>query len=298
MGAVPRLRSGFTLHELLISLGVTAGICALASNLAVSQLRFFRGAGEMAAMRDQLVHVNAIPVSLLWGISPAAGDILVALDSALEFRAAIGSAVVCDGRPGWLTVPSYAPPSGNALGSYVDSPEPDDAIAAFFEDSLGAGWLELHVAMAPNAGGACPAFPVVAGTWTLQLREPVALPSGTVVRFLRPLRLSLYRASDNRWYLGARDWNGTLRRFNSIQPVAGPVSPYDEDPGKTGLLFTYVDASNLPVPGGSDPRQIAGVRITARGSTRKPASVVGRGAPQSAPPVDSLSTFVAFRSPR
>src|SRR6185503_10304072 len=126
----------------------------------------------------------------------------------IEIRVTIGSAVVCASTPGFVTLPAPVTTPGNVLAAYVDPPEPDDAVAALLEDSTGATWVTLHVASIPTAGGACPRFPD-APRWILELREPLLLPPGTPIRFLRPLRLALYHASDNRWYLGARDWNGT-----------------------------------------------------------------------------------------
>ena len=140
-------------------------------------------------------------------------------------------------------------------------------------------------------------FPDVASIWTLVLREPLVLPVGTPLRFLRPLRFSLYRASDGLWYLGARDWNAATQRFNTVQPVAGPLRPYSADPAASGLSFAYVDGTGSPLSGSAESHRIAGVRIVARGDSRRVIRVPGRirgvGASQ-----DSASRFVPLRNAR
>ena len=259
---------------------------------------FFRGVGEVAAVRSQLRQTGGIVASVLWGVAPAAGDIVVAQDSALEVRVTIASAIVCGSAPGRLTIPAASSARGNALAGYVESPEPDDAVAAFFEDSAAGTWLTLHVASAPASGGACPSFPSVVSLWTIELREPLVVPVGTTLRFTRPLRLSLYRASDNRWYLGARDWNGTSQRFNTIQPVAGPLRPYSLVEFETGLLFTYQDATGALLSDLADTRRIASIRIVARGSSTR----VVRLAPTVSQPngtyLDSARLLVGLRNSR
>lgn len=271
---------------------------ALAAHAALSQLRFFVGVGEIVALRGQIGHAATIVARALWAVSPGAGDIVVALDSALELHATIGSAVVCDGMIGRVTIAAPAASEGNALAAFLESPEPGDQVRVFFDDSLGTGWLTLQIASAPVAGAACLAFPQVADTWTLDLREPVALPVGAVLRFTRPLRLSLYRASDSRWYLGAKDWNGTTGRFNTVQPVAGPLRPYSVNADRTGLQLVYRDASGAVLDAPVDAQRIASVTITTRGESLRPVRVRGIAASAADGYGDSVSVALAPRNAR
>src|SRR5213075_1717787 len=96
MGPVRVMRRGWTLHEERNPHCVMAVAAGLASHAAVVQLRFFRGAGEVLALRGQIGAVGSVVASALWGVSPAGGDIVFASDSALEVRVAVGSAVVCE----------------------------------------------------------------------------------------------------------------------------------------------------------------------------------------------------------
>lgn len=252
---------------MLISMGVFAGVVGITSHLALGQLRFFRGVGEVSAVKNQVGQATTIAAAILWGVSSGDGDIIVAQDSAIELHLPMGSAVQCGGAPGRLTIPVAATTSGNALSAFSEHPEAGDRVLAFFEDSLGATWLTLRASSAPIPGASCAHFPSVTSTWTLELLEQVTVPAGAPLRFTRPFRLSVYRASDGRWYLGGKDWNAASQRFNSIQPVAGPLKAHSPDPARTGLLFLYrnVDGEELTAP--IDPHRIASVTIIARGGT-------------------------------
>jgi hypothetical protein len=291
-------RRGWTLHETIISLTVMGIVVALAAHMATGQLRFFRGVGEVVALRTQIGHAGAIATSVLWGASSAGGDITVAQDSAIELQTTIGSAVACEGTPGRVTIPAAAASPGNALAAFVASPNEGDRVMAFFEDSLGATWLGLHATSAPSSGGGCVHFPGISATWSVELREPITVPAGTALRFMRPLRLSLYRASDNRWYLGAKDWNGAAERFNSIQPLAGPLQPYSADPTKTGLHFGYRDNHGAALPEPVETNRIASVTIVARGESPRPVRVAGLRSGPSGRYSDSAAVTIALRNSR
>ncbi len=57
------------------------------------------------------------------------------------------------------------------------------------------------------------------------------------MRVTRPIRYSLYHASDGSWYLGARDWNDASARFNTIQPLAGPFRSPGAGPALSLVRF-------------------------------------------------------------
>jgi hypothetical protein len=275
-------RRGWTLHEMLISLGVLGAVMGLAAHLASGQLRFFRDVGDKVALRGQLSHASGVAASVLWGVSPPMGDLIVALDSAVEAHMTIGTAFVCDTGTGRVIVPQ--PTQGNTLAAFMETPGAGDRLSAFFLDSLGATWLTFHVAESGSPGGYCAAFPEVQETRAFALREAVTLQRGAPIRFTRPVRLSLYRGSDGRWYLGVRDWNGEAERFNAVQPVAGPLMPYHSDPGRTGLRFTYRDATGVELSPLVDHARIASISIVARA--------------QSGQTLDSVVQTVALRNAR
>ena len=116
-----------------------------------------------------------------------------------------------------------------------------------------------------------------------------------MLRFTRIVRMSLYRASDGRWYLGARDWNVASGRLNTIQPVAGPLDPYDVNPRRSGLSFRYFDDAAVELRAPFDPGRIARVDVWARSATLRPVRLAGLTA-AAGPFVDSLAAALAIRN--
>jgi hypothetical protein len=113
------------------------------------------------------------------------------------------------------------------------------------------------------------------------------------VRITRPLRYSLYRASDSQWYFGERDWSGASGRFNTIQPIAGPFLPA----ASGGLAFAYFDSAGAvlptPVP---DTRAIALVRVQMIGQTRSVTRALGAASKSASPRADTVVVYVAPRN--
>lgn len=291
------MKRGWTLVEMLVSLSVTAMIVGLAVHAALGEMRFFRGAGEMAAVERQLREATDIVRATVAGVSSAGGDILVAQDSALEARVPLGTAVVCAGSVGRLVIPMPRT-AGNALSSFVESPQPDDIAFALLNDSPDDVWLTLHVATAPEYAGGCLSFRDTDGAWSLTIREPVTIPQGSVLRFVRPMRFSLYRASDGRWYLGVRDWNATAQRFNTIQPVAGPLDAASDVAALSGFRFEYLGVDGAPLDPVADLRQIAAIRVVARATSLRPARIAGIATIAGERFADSVSATVALRNAR
>ncbi|MGH7695898.1 MAG: hypothetical protein ACRENH_13005, partial [Gemmatimonadaceae bacterium] len=145
-------------------------------------------------------------------------------------------------------------------------------------------------------GPACATLGGTDATWLLTLREPIAIPEGAPLRFTRTARFSLYKASDGRWYLGARDWNGDAERFNSIQPVAGPLQAYSANPSESGLLFVYRDASGTQLPRPADGARIASITVTSRAVSDAPVRVRGLASAANGRYADSSSITVALRN--
>lgn len=262
---------------MLISLCVMGGIMGVVAHQATSQIRLYSGITQATVARENRMQAQAIAERTLWSIAPQAGDVAVAQDSALQLQMPIGSSVVCSSTPGTVTVAAGSPQRGSVIAGFSDTPEPGDRIAVLFHDSIGTTWLTVRVASAPVTAS-CARFPTARG-WRVALIEPMTLPDGAAVRVLRPLRLSLYKASDSRWYLGAREWNNESDRFNTIQPVSGPYAKYDADPARSGLAFIYRNRLGERLLAPFDATRIAGVSIVVRGvaSSRSDSGVVSVG---------------------
>lgn len=282
------MRRGWTLHEMIVSLVVAGTIVALAASAATGQLRFFRGAGEISALRIQLTQGAMIASNVLRDVG-SRHDIHVAQDSAAEVSVTIGSAITCASDTGRLRL-TRPQASGATLASFIEEPQPGDAVHAFVADSI-SGWIRLTVAAAP-VPASCVRFPASAG-WLVAVAEPFVVPAGAPVRFTRRTRLSHYRASDGRWYLGLREWNVSLARFNAIQPVAGPFAPFS--PAASGIQFSYQDEAGALLELPVDPGRVALVTVVFRGETIRPAQVPGMKSPSAPYYADSISMSVAIR---
>ena len=256
-------RGGWTLHEMLISLCVMGGVFAIVAHQATTQIRLYTGVEQTAGARENRAQTEAIAERILWGLAPQAGDVTVALDSALQLRMQIGSSTVCAAAPGRVTLASAdAAARGNVLGAFSDAPEPGDDLVALFHDSLGTTWLTFRITTTAVVTP-CERFPTAIG-WQLGLAESIVLPEGAAVRLLRPLRLSLYKASDARWYLGAKEWDGAGNRFHTIQPVAGPYAKYDPAVERTGFGLEYRARTREVLASPFDASRIASISIRTR----------------------------------
>lgn len=281
---------------MLISLGVLGGVLALATHFALEQQRFFRGVGDVAALRSQVTQAGDLLGGVLWAIVPGT-DLRVAQDSAIQIDAGIGAAVSCVSATGDLVVPAPAEAAGHTFTAFARPPAAGDAVHARFTDTLGSTWLRFHVADEPRSQGACVGLDQPRPAWSIRLVEPVVIPLASALRFTRPMRFSIYQSSDGRWYLGARDWNAALGQFNAIQPVAGPLRPYSADPAATGLRFAYHDSAGTELTAPVEPRRVARITVVVRGRTGRPVRIAGLSRPAGTWD-DSAVTVVAMRNRR
>jgi hypothetical protein len=108
------------------------------------------------------------------------------------------------------------------------------------------------------------------------------------------MRVSLYRAADGAWYVGRRDWNAALSRFNGIQPVTGPFL----SAAAGGLAFQYLDSAGgvLATPL-ANRGAVAAVRIDLRSETRLAPRAFGTGTGRGGHH-DSASVVVLLRNRR
>jgi hypothetical protein len=254
-------RGAFTLAELVVALSV-AGVAFGAFALAVAQQeRVHAELARRVRARGQVRDGLAALAADLRAVSPAAGDIASgsARDSSVEFRTTIGTAVVCDIANGSIT---------GALASFVTPPKVGDTAWAYLAGDSSAGWTPLPIAGARAASASqanlCAFRPTAASVigdrlarrawYSLELSQPVGpqISVGTPLRITRPVRYSLYRSTDARWYLGRREWSPARGRFETTQPVSGPYRPYaSEATQSSGLELRYFDAGAIQVPSGS-----------------------------------------------
>jgi hypothetical protein len=293
-------RRGTTLLELLVTTIVGGIALTLVAAICVRQQRIFADVANGTALTTQLRDASTILPIDLSSIASGAGDIREARDTAIELRATIASAVVCD----TLNGSAILAPAVNSASTYAGFLNPiaaGDSAWLLVADSSET-WRAMQITgVAPARAGPCHSLgPTLDATSAATPRVSLTLENsasadwiGTPIRVTRPVRYSLYRGSDG-WSLGAREWNTTTLHFNTIQPVSGPFL----SAAAGGMRLTYFDSTGaaLTSPVG-DPRAIALIRVDLRGQTSQAVRALGAAGPL-ATRVDSSSTSVLLRNRR
>ena len=274
-------------------------VLALLTAIAARQQRALADLADYAALGQQIQDAHAIVRSGLQGLAPLEGDIREARDTAIEFRSTIAAAIVCDTSAGAVILPPTSD-TAPAFASITQSVEAGDSAWMLTPDDSSDVWTAARITYvaAASAGECAPLGPALDPSQVARPRVALTLsPSsraapGVPVLITRPVRYSLYRASDGFWYLGQRDWNNTGGYLNTVQPVAGPFL----SAAQGGLRLTYFDTSGRtiasPVAG---LRSIAAIRLDVRGQTRNARRILGAATDQSAR-TDSASANLWLRN--
>ena len=279
-----RARLGVTLIEVVVTMVVAGVILSVVSAISVHQQRLLAEIADGVAVSGRLREISSILPTDLRAAAVAGGDVREAMDTSIELRATIASAVVCDTSsnvlllaPASAGVATYASiataiDSGDTAWVFTPGDSIDEwrpaAVAAVSMVNVGSGQCS---ARGPRLGDSARALPRIA----LRL-EPAPSSAGALlglpVRVTRSLRFSLYRSSDGGWYVGEHDWNAATLRFNTIQPVSGPFL----SAAAGGMTLTYLDRDGmiLPTPV-ADTRAIAAIRASFRGESKMLSTVLG-----------------------
>ena len=283
-----RLRSGFTLAELLISIVLFGMVMGVVMRVIVRQQRFHRGANEVVAMRSQLRQATyALPVDLR-AISPVGGDITTWSGSSIGFRAFTGTSILCMKPSASVVVlPPLTLTKTNTLTAWLTQPQVGDSLLILDENMLiGTAddvWRAHEVTAVLGVTGmtACPTtsgftLPGDGGrpSWQLTIAPNLSttIIKGAPIRIFRQVTYELYEAADGKWYLGASDClPGRTPVCSDPSPVGGPYRAYDDDPDQSGLSLTYFDAAETELdPTTADPADVVRIEIVVRGETNTP----------------------------
>jgi prepilin-type N-terminal cleavage/methylation domain-containing protein len=267
----PRQPRGFTLIEMLSVLVLGAIVLGLVFAIG---MRLERQLGDQAARLstgEQLAAAAELLPLDMRQLSPKAGDIRSgqARDSSLEIRATVASAIVCGGGPGTLML---APLLAARARRAASSIQIDDTLWLLVDADGAESWRPVRARAVRASPGSCAPFADGSGRNVFDAAHLIAadvtdsagFPPGTMVRVTRPVRYSIYRSSDGRWYLGVRTWNAADGRFNSIQPWAGPYAPPGTSDHASRLAY-YDSAGNVIASAASDTRGIARIEATMLG---------------------------------
>lgn len=279
---------GYTLVELVFTMALGTLVLGLISTVGNRLQRQLMAEGARVAADEQVdAGAELLPMDLR-AASPAAGDIVEARDTSIQFRATIGSAVVCSASGSTLLLAAFA---GAGARSIPLTAQPGDTLWALDDGVPADDWRPLRLAALRRTTGSCSMLDPssaqvidVAHLWTAEISAPGSVAAGTVIRFTRQTRFSFYRAGDGLWYLGLRSWSPATVQFVGIQPVSGP---YESPSRPAGARLQYFDAANRPLTLGSDDGNIARVELLLAGA---------RPNGQPASTIDSQRVVVSLRN--
>jgi prepilin-type N-terminal cleavage/methylation domain-containing protein len=282
-------RRGFTLVELLVATAI-AGLAAAAMTLTLSrQQRFYSSAGAILDVRSQVRDGADVLVSDIRSAAVGRFGLPLMTDSAIEMFTVIASSVACSAPSGaTVGIPPLVLARGNTLTSILFQPDTGDVAVAYAASTNpdSSGWESLGIASftsrslassCPPSSGFTSAGDAAAGRsgYSVTFAQPPAsaVRAGAPIAFLRRVRYSLYRSSDNRWYLGYRRCSAASGVCAAIQPVSGPYRGYSSSAGSSGLSFRYFDSLGTELV--SSSTDVARVDIVLRGQTLRAASLTG-----------------------
>ena len=282
-------RQGLSLAELVVVVAL-AGVVGAAVAVTINrQQLFYQGVSDLHYAREGVRDAMEVISTDIRAMS-VSDTIRLRADSAIEFLASIGSAVVCQSVGNQIGLPAWHA-EGNSLSAFLVEPDTGD-IAAFYTRSaegreewerhriVGFSSRSLATSCLPTSGfSAQPDLDAAVTGFVVTLADPLpgGIRAGVPVRFLRRARYSLYRASDGHWYLGYRRCNAVgASTCGPVQPLSGPYGAYSADAGATGLNFEYFDAQGHPLALSDSPLMLARVDITARTERSQGAAMTGQ----------------------
>jgi prepilin-type N-terminal cleavage/methylation domain-containing protein len=280
--AALRSRSGFSLVELLVVMVMLSIVGGALVATIVRQQRFYRGASEIMDVRSQMRHGIDVLSAELRGISAAGGDIFAGTmtSTSVEFRATIGSAIICDMNGGANQIdipPNMTLAAGNRLTFLGRRPQAGDGIFILDEGATESMvddvWQLRNINSVATANDPCAGTPYTgvgdAAKSGLQITFdapplPATVVPGTAVRIVQRVRYGLYAAADGRTYLGYCESTSLGTPCATLQPVSGPYRAADANDasGASGLNFYYYDENGNVT---ADPLLVARIELAIRG---------------------------------
>lgn len=282
-------RAGFSLVELLVVVGLLGFIGTALTLLLMRQQRFHGAIVSVTDARARMRDIATILPTDLRGVSTAGSDILSFGVNSMQFRAFIGTSIVCNyASAAVIELPPQDMESGTVLSAWINPPSAGD-LAYIYDEGLEAGntddeWARYNITAV--AAGVEPSWcsktntPIAfaAAADDGQLRHRITLDAspnqarskvGSVIRFAREVRYSGYQASDGNWYVGyalcTPDADPVTAGTCATQELlAGPIKPITSDTLTSGLFFVYYNQTGTPVTDQALKATIARVSVGIR----------------------------------
>lgn len=283
-----RARRGLTLIELIIAITMLGIIGGLLVSGMLRQQRFQRALADVTDSRARMRDIATIIPTDLRGTSSIGGDLLSIGQTAMQFRAAIGSSVLCRYASGnVIELPPKTLASGNTLTSWINPPQSGDLVFIYNDGTMAGNvddsWTPFTITDVATAIDPtwCPAGAATALTQVADATQPryritlstapdsTRVRRGAPIRLAREVRYSLYSASDANWYVGYETCtpSGTpdvAGPCANREVLAGPVHAATGDTLSSGLYFVYYRQDGTVITSASQAAQTARVGIGLR----------------------------------
>lgn len=279
MPRMDKSRPGFTLAELMVGLILSLLIVAVVVQVLSTQMSKVAVNQEIMKVRRDLNEASTILSAEIRSINPSLG-FTEGLDTAMQFFSTVGLSTVCgivDGEGILLPSPYHGT---LRVSEWIQRPDSSDVIALYLKsptDSQERVWTQrlitsLSGKKSPDECGfalegeeAAADTMLLVGVDQLQLGDHLV---GTPVRFLRNVRYSIYRASDNGWYLGVKRCP-PYGNCTTVQPISGPYS-FERNPP---FSFQYLDSAGVPILyGAGNMQHVRRVTLNLTGYSRRSVS--------------------------
>ena len=279
-------RRGFTLIEIMIAVTLLGIIGSILTTVLVRQQRFHRAVAQVTDARSRMRDIATILPTDLRSISTSGRDILGISDTSIQFRAFVGSSIVCNyATTTVIELPPQELVSGNVLASWINPPQPNDVVYAYNsgteagnqDDSWDtytitdttsaaeAGWCPISRGFTAAGDASARRYRITLNAAPNQARVEIGAP----LRFAREVRYSVYLASDGQWYIGFQACSphasyGTAGTCGAREVLAGPVKPGTADTLTSGFYLVYKKRDGTRVTTLSTADTIASIGIGIR----------------------------------
>lgn len=302
---MPRLirrRRGFSLAELLITLGILSVIGVIVSRLMLGQQRFYQRTTEQMDMRRELRSAMSLVPADLRSISSSGGDLTNFNSTSIQFRAVLGASMICNRASNTQIDIPPLDMARNTLTAWYSEPTAGDTLWAF-NDSLSRGaeddvWTPLRITSVVPSIALCPLSPYLdvlldAGKRRYRITVASNLPDsvvvGSAIRFTRSTRYELSAEASGDYYLTRSELNGGA--WSAATPISGPYASPSGMAG--GIRFAYYDSLGAQVAAVADSRRVSRIDLLLRA---KGLNSSGKFGTTSTTNTDSLGFRIALRN--
>ena len=299
-----RVRRGFTLAELLITMTMLSVIGTVVAQMMMGQQRYYQRTVEQITLRRELRTALSVLPAELRGLSSVGGDILNFTTSSITFRSTLGTSLVCAKTE---TATIDLPPLNSArvaTTSWYTTPVAGDTMFALRYDSSGVKgeyWSGHAITSVSSAANDCPASPYLdavmdVGKPRFRITVNPVLPESVVVsspvRFTRTGRYALTPETSGNWYLSRSEYRSGA--WSAAVPVSGPyMAPAAT--GQSGMTLAFYDSTGALVSAVANATRIARIDVALRAQGLNSS---GRYGTASTTVIDSLALSVALRNRR